>query len=567
MNATRVQRTRMHGLAGLCAVLVLGLAMLPAGAQQIVVFEAHGPRGGEFEGEVDVYAQCLSPDGEPLWNGGDPVPVMSGSYVERVGAVLPDGSGGAIVIAEAVARDGEYAGDWEIIAQRVSADGRLVWEEGRRSIVVAATNWSERHPVAVADGRGGVFVLFEAQAPSGSQWAGDVDVRGQHLSAAGELLWQQGGVEIACSDALEQAPCAVADGAGGVIVGCEYMMRHGQYANDWQIGAQRVSGDGRLLWEGGQRSVLASSTAWLETRPVMVADGKGGTLVFCQAKGPSGSEWEGDSDVLGQRLGADGRLLWGNGEASVGVHTSAAWEDAPVAAPDGSGGAVVICSATPRQGESAGDWDVIAQRVSATGQLLWHNGEYPTLVGATALLERRPCAVPDGAGGVYVAFEGHHPTGTEYGGDIDLLAQRLAPDGRALWTEEGGARTVSASDYLECAPCIVADGQGGVIISFEAALRAGERAGDWQAAAQRMGSDGTPIWNAGAQAVVVCASLWGDRFALMPGGGVSARDLEGQDARTVYSHSRPASSTAAANPSTPQGRQRPATDVAAKTRR
>ncbi len=50
-----------------------------------------------------------------------------------------------IIAFEAVARGGEYAGDFEVAGQRVAADGSMMWDDGDTTFI-AASKWSERAP-------------------------------------------------------------------------------------------------------------------------------------------------------------------------------------------------------------------------------------------------------------------------------------------------------------------------------------------------------------------------------------------------------------------------------------
>ncbi len=521
------------------AALVVAVCGVPAGAQKVVVFETHAPRGGQYEGDIDVSAQSISPAGERLWNDGDLIDIMSGTYIEQAPTVVADGAGGLLVFAEAVAREGQYAGDWEIIGQRINRNGRLMWEGGERSLLVAASTWSERHPVALPDGRGGAFVFYEAYAPADSEWAGDIDIRAQHISASGKLLWDENGIAVATGTALEKAPFVISDGAGGAIVVFQVMLREGEFANTWHIAAQRVSPDGELLWQGGERSLIIAASDWQETRPVAVPDGEGGALIFFQAEAPTG-QFAGDFDILGQRVSADGRLLWENGDRSVAVFNSAALERAPVVVSDGRGGAVVICEGAAREGQFAGDWEILAQRVSPRGELLWNGGESPVIVSASVAHEHGVCALSDGAGGAFVAFEAQWPQGSEYAGDVDVLAQRISADGRPMWGDENGPLVVSAStDYLERFPCIAPDDEGGVLVIFEAVARTGQYAGDWEVAGQRIAPDGTVMWNDGQSASMVSASGWSEHRPVVAGCSVGWREEEG-DEQAAQPDTRPA---------------------------
>jgi len=522
--------TRGHRAMVVMSLAAMAFCVATLRAQPIVVFEAYAPADSQWAGDIDIGARAVTPTGETAWAGEPFRGVATGTYAEQWPVVAPDGAGGLLVFGEATARAGEYAGDWEIIGQRIDAAGNLLWENGESSVVIAATTWSERRPAAIPDGSGGAFVFYEAWAPAGSEWAGDVDIHGQHVSASGELLWGEQSVEVANSGMLEQAPCVISDGAGGAIVLFELMLREGEFAGISNIVGQRVSPDGQLLWAGGEESVLVAVSEWHETDPVAVPDGAGGALVFFQAAAPEDSEYAGDVDVNGQRVSADGRLLWADGQGSIRVHGSGAIEAAPVAVADGAGGAVVVCEAASTAPNQPHDWDVIAQRISGDGELLWGGGALPVMVCDTQLDERVPAAVGDGAGGAFVAFEAIGPEGSDWAGLHDVYVQRMSANGEAMWGGEAAALAVSAGDYVEQSPCIAPDGAGGVIVACEAVAIEGEYAGDWEIVAQRFAPDGTAAWNDGEHPSIISATGWSERFPVMGGGSVGAREREDEPA-------------------------------------
>jgi len=516
--------TRKCRLAVVWSLAEIALAILPLRAQQIVVFEAYAPADSEWAGDIDVGARALTPTGEMAWEGEVFRGVSTGTYSEQRPVAVPDGAGGLLVFSEAVAREGQYAGDWEIIGQRIDAGGNLLWNDGDSSVVVAATTWSERRPVAIPDGSGGAFVFYEAWGPPGSEWEGDVDIRGQRVSANGELLWGEEGVGVADSAMLEQAPSVISDGADGAIVVLELMLREGEFAGISNIVAQRVGADGQLLWAGGEQSVLVAVSEWHERGAVAVPDGAGGALVFFEAAAPEGAVFTGDVNVNGQRVSAAGQLLWEGGQASLLVHGSRAIEAAPVAVPDGSGGAVVVCQAASVAENQPHDWDVIAQRVSGDGQLLWGGGNLPVMVCSTQLDELAPAAVADSAGGAFVAFEAIGPEGSDWAGLHDVYVQRMSADGQTMWGGDAAALPVSAGDYVEQSPCIAPDGAGGVLVACEAVTLEGQFAGDWEIVGQRFAADGTAAWNNGEHPSIISATGWSERFPVMAGGAVGPRE-------------------------------------------
>ena len=86
----------------------------------------------------------------------------------------------AIVVCERHLRTGEYAGDIDIVAQRISPLGEIIWQEGTQSIAVAAGTHAERNPQAIPNSSGGLIVAFETEARTGDHGEGHLgdDVAG-----------------------------------------------------------------------------------------------------------------------------------------------------------------------------------------------------------------------------------------------------------------------------------------------------------------------------------------------------------------------------------------------------
>jgi hypothetical protein len=112
-------RYRLAPVLGISLCGLLTPTVAAAQADVIVVFEQHA-RVGEYAGDIDIAAQRLSPTGELGWLEGErAVDIAGGPELERNPYAIPDGSGGAIVVSESEARTGEHKGDSEIAAQRI----------------------------------------------------------------------------------------------------------------------------------------------------------------------------------------------------------------------------------------------------------------------------------------------------------------------------------------------------------------------------------------------------------------------------------------------------------------
>lgn len=486
------------------------LAATP-GAATTLVFEQHG-RTGEYVGDIDVAAVHVSADGALLWNEGkQAATVSSGDYQERNPVSVSDGEGGILVFFEAEARTGKLAGDTQIMGQRLDSQGKMMWNGGERSTPVAYSDWGEKHPVAVSDGQGGAIVIFEQYA-RGGEYAGDIDLGAQRVSREGKLLWGKGGessMTVSSGKYLERNAAAIPDGAGGAIVVFESEARSGENAGDVQIFAQRLNSEGKMMWNDGERSTGVAYSAWGEKNPVLVPDGEGGAFVIHEQYGPAG-ENAGDIDVAAQRISRDGRLLWNEGKRSVDVASSHSLERAPAAVSDGAGGIIVFFELEARTGKTAGDSEIFAQRLSADGRRLWKKGEESVAVAASKWGEKRPVAIADGRGGAIVAFEEHGPAG-ENAGDTDVGAQRLSSDGTMMWNQGEKSAIVASSAALERVPTMVSDGAGGVVVFFELENRTGENVGDSEIFGQRLAPDGTMLWNKGERSSPVATSRWGEK--------------------------------------------------------
>ncbi len=356
----------------------------------IVIYEAEFTEG-EHAGDVDILAQRITRTGLPLWGAG--VLVASSRMAERNPSVVADGRGGAIVVFEGEAREGEFAGDTEILAQRIDRRGRLAWHGGGRSLIVSAGRVHERSPVAVSDGRGGVIAVFE-QAVLDGPYAGRVWIAGQRVSRSGQLLWNRGDRSTAVSlgPYVHSALDATSDGRGGVIAVFEGVLAEGDGPATAEVFAQRVDGRGRLLYGLGDQAAPVATSSVPDLRPQVVADGSGGAVVVFEQLVDGGER----ADLAAQRLDASGRQTWGEG----GLHSVIVVADIEAGSPrsvgpDGAGGALVVYQETLADVAILGHGVIKAQRVDASGAPAWHGGFRSTVLSGSLASEKQPSVAQD----------------------------------------------------------------------------------------------------------------------------------------------------------------------------
>ncbi len=194
----------------------------------------------------------------------------------------------------------------------------------------------------------------------------------------------------------------------------------------------------------------------------------------------------GNFDVYAQRVDASGNARWGTD--GVAICTVSSGDYYPCITADGAGGAIIAW----KDLRSGVGYDIRAQRIDADGNVEWTaNG---VLVCGAVLNQSRPAIVADGTGGAIVTWHDYR-TGT----NGDIYAQRVNASGIAQWTANGVAISTAANGQLY--PVITTDGVGGAIIAWQ-----DFRDGDYDVYARRVDAAGAPLWTAHGVAMCVAAN-------------------------------------------------------------
>jgi hypothetical protein len=300
-----------------------------------------------------------------------------------------------------------------------------------------------------SDGAGGVLLTWidERLEPAND------DVYVQRLTADGRVAsgWSANGVAVCTLPKEQIVGDIVSDGAGGAIVAWD----DGRRFKDHDVYAGRIRDTGVVdpLWpEDGVR--LQPPILSVKSGPLMVADGDGGAFVAWNdyADRPTGG------DVFAQHLQADGTIDPTWPDSGMVVCRAPGNQMARVATPDGSGGFFVVWEDLRRPVPFRGIYaqHVLPSWVRAGG---WPENGLGVSTGAA--LRDDPAAVSDGAGGVIVAWR-------DYRDDLtgDLYALRVnGEDGVADGWHPNGT-LVAGGPGAQGDPSLVADGDGGVIISY-----------------------------------------------------------------------------------------------------
>ena len=365
-------------------------------------------------------------------------------------AIATDGAGGAII-----AWQDFRTSPPEIAVNHVLASGALddgTWPHFGRSVVtdpnsIANAAGGQAGPVIVSDGAGGAIVAWE----DGRSPDTETDIFATHLLANGQVdaAWPVNGAALAVIDGVQDAPAMVPDGAGGAIV--TWMDRRAG-ASVIDLYAQHVLASGVVDPRWPVNGLAVSTAPGTQELPVISVDGAGGAIIAWQDQRglPTGF------NVFAQHVLNSGvvDLAWPvNG---LGVCTANGDQGRPTITSDGATGAIVVWT----DGRFVGSDHIFAEHVLVTGVVdaAWpFNGRQ---LSNAAVLESRPRATTDGAGGAIVSWQG-------FTTQLNMYVQHVKANGvlDPLWPAAG--RALTDATELEDNAAMASDGTGGTIVTWQ----------------------------------------------------------------------------------------------------
>ena len=405
--------------------------------------------------------------------------VLSAGVSNQTGPrATPDGSGGAFVTWTDTRN-----GTADIYAQLVDANGVVQWVSNGVGVRVATGD--QNNPRIVSDDAGGAIIVWTDDK------GGSYNIHAQRIDATGAGLWGANTVTVCGEQNDQDIVSAIADGAGGVIVVWEDARAGSNAVRD--IYAQRLNSGGVAQWVIDGVPVCTAANA--QYFPVLVSDGAGGAI-FTWSDSRNGGSY----DIYAQRVNGAGTVQWT--ADGVVLCADAGNQDAPAITTDGAGGAIVAWY----------DWrnglpDIYAQRVNPSGAVQWNVDGVAVCAAVHSQVD--PQIVSDGAGGALVTWNDDRGTGT---GDTDIFAQRLDPNGAALWTPNGEA--ICSARGTQLYGRVIPDPAGGAIVAWMDTRAGGLK---YDMYAQRVNGAGTVQWT--ANGVALCTAANGQYDPAITGDG------------------------------------------------
>lgn len=435
------------------------------------------------------------PAARPAWAAWPETPTglaLSTAFSDQhLPVMVGDGQGGAIV-AWADLRSGQF----DIWAQRIGPAGDPLWAPA--GVRLCGAIGQQSFPVIASDGAGGAIVAWEDDRSGGA------DVRAQRVSAAGVPLWTADGVAVctALDDQIEIA--MIEDGAGGAILAWTDL-RKGTEAD---LYAQRVDGSGARLWATNGIAVATQSGDQYGAQ--LASAGAGGAIAAWNDTRAGVRQ-----DVYAARIALAGTLPWAPG--GVRVATTAGGQEGPAVAPDDGGGAVVAWS-----DRRTGFADIAVQRLDAAGARLWGDSARVLCSAVGAQQSPRLVRLANSWGAVWEDGRGSTP---------DLYAQRLDAAGFPQWTANG--LLLAGGPGTQDRPQAIAGAADEWMLVWQ-----DRRSGSLDVYAQKLAPNGGALWGAGG--IAVCTVSGDQRYPVIApdaaGGALIAWEDQRAFATDLYAH-------------------------------
>lgn len=398
-----------------------GLALASGTGNQYAAIPCTDGAGGVYVAWVDerqgatdsdIYLTRVLANGviAPGWAAGGTA-ACDTTDLQSLPDIVPDGLGGAVVSW----LDRRSGTEYDLFAKRFTPAGAPAAGWPAQGSPVCTASGDQLTPVAVPDGAGGVYVVWNDFR------TGVGDVFAQHLGPGGQPVtgWDAGGNAIGGAAGSQYAPQAAPDGQGGFFAVWE------DYQSTGDVVGTRVNADGtRPTGWGADGNPICLATA-SQFSPVVIADGTGGAYVAWEDQRNVGF----NNDIWGVRLLADASLATGWAADGDALCTAGGYQYFPSFATDGAGGAYV----TWQDRRNLSHFDVYVSRLGPAGT---------PVAGAPAIGARGASLALAGAN----PFRGESRVRLTLAREGDVRVDVLDTGGRRVRTIARGVRAAGVHD-------------------------------------------------------------------------------------------------------------------------
>jgi len=334
---------------------------------------------------------------------------------------------------------------------------RLCADWVKDGVAICPSPGDQWYAYIASDAAGGAIITW-FDVRSGMPY--DFDIYAQRIDGDGNILWAQDGVPICIASGAQADPQITPDGEGGAIISWR-----DERSGTFHIYAQRIDANGNVQWT--TNGVAITSERYGQYSPSVVPDGHGSFIITWR------DDRSGVGQVYCQKLDGNGNARWAaNG---IAVCATSYWQDDPRLLSDKSGGAIIVWE---DERYSILNSFIYSQRIDGNGNKLWAPGGVPITLSSDLKWDLR--CIEDGCAGGFVSWS-NGDTGSR-----NVFAQRVDSTG-AIWP--GGDVLICTAPQDQYSPGMALDGSGGAIIAWD----------DWRDGgdcvyAQRISGAGDMIW-------------------------------------------------------------------------
>lgn len=372
---------------------------------------------------TDVFAQRINKSGVLIWQANG-IAICNNAFNQKSPSITSLGNGQSIIVWED-SRNNNY----DIYAQKIDTLGSILWALNGVQLCSKTTN--QKNPKIISDNNGGAFVVFEDSI--NNFW----DITAQKIDANGNIQWTSNGKSICNSTNAQINPKIEPDGAGGLII----VWQDKRNNVDYDIYAQRLDASGAEQWTAN--GVAVCNAVNTQSNPQLEFDGNNAIVAWTDKRNAV------DLNIYTQKINLSGITQWAvNGELVCNAAgnqsalemknlttnaTILVWKDSRSAntniytqiinssgvgqlATNGVAISFATKTANPYilktenndavitwQDSSVLGWDIIAQKLSATGNVVWSNGA--VIVSNAAEYQINQAQVSDGNNGLIAVWE------------------------------------------------------------------------------------------------------------------------------------------------------------------
>jgi len=377
-------------------------------------------------GLSDIYAQKLDDAGNVLWiaNG---VPVCTDANVQYYPRVMSDEAGGIFIVWQDHRGPNGPNGQSDIYAQHLDGDGNALWTTN--GIGVCTYSLYQYHPQLVTDGSGGAIIVWKDNRSSSKS-----QIYAQRIDANGNAIWTANGILISADyysqyladpGSPEYQNNIVSDGNHGAII-----VWKGYYFT-YSVYAQRISGSGQPLWNGGNPLPIKKSgppdAVYADASHVGVtSDIRNGAIISWDQTVTNTSY----PDIYAQKIDTSGTIKWTSG--GIPFCKAGLYQRNSFATSDKNGGAYLVWQDLRSNSSN----DIYANHSDSLGNVDWGSDVNSDAIPDGILIndetgdQTLPIAVSDDDGNLITCF---------YTSYASFKIQKVDVQGNILWTSNGVA--------------------------------------------------------------------------------------------------------------------------------